>query len=154
MRVLVTGGTGFVGSHAAAALVRAGHDVRLLARRPEQVPVTFAPHGVETGDVVRGDVLDEQAVAGAVRGCDAVVHAAAVFSLDRRDAAKLQEVAHTLKGSAGNFGAREAVEGSSRLEGIGRRRDWDQAEVAWAALEEAIGRLGPALAGIGREGMS
>jgi NAD(P)-dependent dehydrogenase (short-subunit alcohol dehydrogenase family) len=37
MNVLVTGGTGFVGSHAVAALARAGHDLRLLVRRPEQV---------------------------------------------------------------------------------------------------------------------
>jgi dihydroflavonol-4-reductase len=34
MRVLVTGATGYVGSHAAAALVRAGHEVRLLVRSP------------------------------------------------------------------------------------------------------------------------
>ena len=119
MRVLVTGGTGFVGSHAAAALVRAGHDVRLLARRPEQVPVTFAPHRVETGDVVRGDVLDEQAVAGAVRGCDAVVHAAAVFSLDRRDAATMtatnERATRTVLGAAVDAGCDPVVHVSSTV---------------------------------------
>lgn len=84
MRVLVTGGTGFVGSFAAATLLRAGHHVRLLVRRLEQVPVTFAPHGVVPDDVVRGDVLDEASVRAALASCDAVVHAAAVFDLDPR----------------------------------------------------------------------
>ena len=89
MRVLVTGGTGFVGSHIVVALLREGHAVRLLVRRPEQVSVTFAPHGVQVEDVVVGDVLDGRAVAEAVAGCDAVVHAAAIFSFDPRDAQRM-----------------------------------------------------------------
>ena len=86
MRVLVTGGTGFVGSFIVVALLRDGHDVRLLARRPDQVPRTFAPHGVTIDDVVAGDVLDVPVVQQAVQGCDAVVHAAAIFSFDPRAA--------------------------------------------------------------------
>lgn len=86
MRVLVTGGTGFVGSHAVVALLRAGHDVRLLVRRPDRVHVTFGPHGISVDDVVTGDVLDAVAVAEAVQGCHAVVHAAAIFSFDVRRA--------------------------------------------------------------------
>ncbi|HEU4511596.1 MAG TPA: NAD-dependent epimerase/dehydratase family protein [Nocardioidaceae bacterium] len=81
MKVLVTGGTGFVGARIAADLVRDGHDVRLLVRRPEQVPVSLAPYDVPVGDVVAGDVLDPVAVDAALDGCEAVVHAAAVFSL-------------------------------------------------------------------------
>jgi dihydroflavonol-4-reductase len=90
MRILVTGGTGYVGSHAVAALQDSGHDVRLLVRRPEQVPRTFGPLGVEVPpDVVTGDVLDAAAVERAVEGCDAVVHAAAVFSTDPRRAEEM-----------------------------------------------------------------
>ena len=84
MKVLVTGGTGFVGAHVVAALVRGGHDVRLLVRRAEQVPASLGPLGVEVRDLVVGDVLDEAAVGQALDGCEAVVHAAAVFSLDPR----------------------------------------------------------------------
>jgi nucleoside-diphosphate-sugar epimerase len=86
MKVLVTGGTGFVGSHTAAAIARAGHDVRLLVRRPDQVPASLGPLGLEVSDLVVGDVLDERAVARAVEGCAAVVHAAAIYSLDPRRA--------------------------------------------------------------------
>ncbi len=58
MRVLITGGTGFLGSHTVAAVVRAGHDVRLLVRRPERVDPALAPFGLQVADVVAGDVLD------------------------------------------------------------------------------------------------
>ena len=72
----------------ALALLRDGHDVRLLVRRPEQVAETFDPHGVTftADDVVTGDVLDADSVKRALEGCDAVVHAAAIFSLDPRKA--------------------------------------------------------------------
>ena len=91
MKVFVTGGTGFVGSHIVSALVAAGHDVRLLVRRPEQVAVSFAPHGIEPSEVVVGDARDSNVVARGIDGCDSVVHAAAVFSLRRRDAQKVAE---------------------------------------------------------------
>lgn len=94
MKTLVTGGTGFVGSHIVAALVANGHDVRLLVRRPEQVARTFAPHGTAPTDVVVGDVRDRLAVERALEGCDAVVHAAAIFSFDPRDAAQMAETNH------------------------------------------------------------
>jgi nucleoside-diphosphate-sugar epimerase len=91
MKAFVTGGTGFVGSHIVAALVAAGHDVRLLVRRPEQVPLTFGPHGISPTDLVVGDVRDADVVAQGLEGCDAVVHAAAIFSLRPRDARLIGE---------------------------------------------------------------
>ncbi len=86
MKILVTGGTGYVGAGITAELVRAGHDVRLLVRRRSQVPVSLAPYDVQVTDVVEGDVLDADAVGAVLDGCDAVVHAAAVYSLDARRA--------------------------------------------------------------------
>jgi nucleoside-diphosphate-sugar epimerase len=82
MRVLITGGTGFVGSHTVGAVIRAGHDVKLLVRRPERVQAALAPLGVEEVDAVTGDVLDASSVRAAVEGCDALINAAAIFSLD------------------------------------------------------------------------
>jgi uncharacterized protein YbjT (DUF2867 family) len=67
MRVLVTGATGFVGSHLVPALVEAGHEVVALVyqRRPS------FPSSVET---VSGDVLDLDSLKRAARGCQGVIH--------------------------------------------------------------------------------
>ncbi len=75
MLVLVTGATGFIGSHTVAALRRDGHEVRILVRNPDRIAPALEPHGV-TVSAVRGDMTDPTSVATAVRGCDAVVHAA------------------------------------------------------------------------------
>jgi nucleoside-diphosphate-sugar epimerase len=73
--VLVTGGSGFVGGAVARLLRRHGHEVRSLSRtgQPE-----LARHGVEE---FPGDLLDQDAVRGACRGAEAVVHCAARVGL-------------------------------------------------------------------------
>lgn len=92
MLVCVTGGTGFVGAHSIAAIVGAGHRVRLLARRADAVEQALNPLGVPAGqvDVVQGDVTDEAAVGAAVRAADAVLHAASVYSFDSRRRAEIR----------------------------------------------------------------
>ncbi|MDR3661977.1 MAG: NAD-dependent epimerase/dehydratase family protein [Mycobacterium sp.] len=109
MKILVTGGTGFVGAHIVAALVRDGHDVRLLVRRAEQVPKSLAPLHISVADLIVGDVLDADVVAAALDGCDAVVHAAAVFSLDARRAAEITRT---------NLRATELVVGGAVARGL------------------------------------
>jgi nucleoside-diphosphate-sugar epimerase len=91
MLVCVTGGTGFVGAHSVAAILAGGHRVRLLARDESTVERALAPHGVPPGavDVVGGDVLDAASVARAVRGADAVLHAASVYTFDPRRRAEM-----------------------------------------------------------------
>ena len=94
MRVLVTGGTGYVGSHTVAALVEGGHEVRLLVRARQRVAPAVAPLGLQPGDLdtMVGDVTDPAAVDQAVRNCQAVVHAGSVYSLDSRDAGRIRQV--------------------------------------------------------------
>ncbi len=86
VHILVTGGTGFIGSFATVALLDAGHEVRLLARDPAKVDAVFAPHGVRPTDVVQGDITDAVSVSAALAGCDGVLHAAAVVAVSRRRA--------------------------------------------------------------------
>src|SRR5687768_9087599 len=94
MRILVTGGTGYVGAHIVAALIEQGHDVRMLVRRPEQVAASLGPLRVAVSDLHIGDVLDADSVNRALDGCDGVVHAAAVFSLDPRRADEITNTNH------------------------------------------------------------
>ena len=75
MKVLVTGATGFVGSHLARALVEAGHEVRAMTRRPDAYGGAGAP--------VRGDVGDPASLALALAGQDAAYYL--VHSLDSAD---------------------------------------------------------------------
>jgi nucleoside-diphosphate-sugar epimerase len=71
--ILITGITGFIASHLAERLLRAGVPVRGTARRPEAAN-WLAAQGVE---VVAADLLDAEALARAAADCTAVVHAAA-----------------------------------------------------------------------------
>ena len=92
MRVLVTGATGFVGSHAAKALQNAGHTVRALVRTPAKLETVTARVGVDLAslDTVEGDIADAEAVNAAIEGCDAVVHAAAVVGTDPSSEADIE----------------------------------------------------------------
>ena len=58
MRVLVTGATGFVGSHAAVALGRARRPVRYLVRSRKKLERVLGSRNVDCSDVVEGDVTD------------------------------------------------------------------------------------------------
>ena len=91
MKVLVTGGTGFTGSHTARALVAAGHEVRLLVRDAAKVRRVFEPHGPLPTDLVVGDMTDPVAVEKALAGCDGVVHSAALVDLRRASARRVEE---------------------------------------------------------------
>jgi nucleoside-diphosphate-sugar epimerase len=117
VRVLVTGGTGFVGSHGAAALVGAGHELRLLVRDPRKAERVLAMHGLAPADLVVGDVTDPAAVARALEGCDAVLHAAAVVALEAHRAAEVHHAnargARVVLGEAHRRGLRSLVYVSS-----------------------------------------
>ncbi len=81
MRVLVTGGAGFIGSQFVRRLAAAGDDVVVLDK------LTYAGNrgnldGVEH-EFHQGDIADADAVAGAARGCDAIVNFAAETHVDR-----------------------------------------------------------------------
>ena len=82
MRVLVTGGGGFIGSHIVERLVVDGHEVRVLdnfatGRRENLLEVA------DQIELVEGDIQSYERVHTAVRGCDIVLHQAALPSVPR-----------------------------------------------------------------------
>src|SRR5918997_5125028 len=81
MRVLVTGGAGFIGSHFARRLAAAGDEVVVLDK------LSYSGNRANLDgirhDFVQGDICDPDAVAEAGAGCDAVVNFAAETHVDR-----------------------------------------------------------------------
>jgi len=109
MRLLLTGGTGFIGGHLVDLLADTDHEVVCLARR-----------GSDTSRIERcgfpirfGDVTDRRSVAEAMAGCDSVVNLANVYSMWERDKRVFQRVnvegTRNVLGCALEAGAAKAV---------------------------------------------
>ncbi|SEH65377.1 Nucleoside-diphosphate-sugar epimerase [Mycolicibacterium rutilum] len=117
MRVLLTGGTGFVGAWTAKAVADAGHQVRFLVRDPARLETSAAQLGIDTGDFAVGDISDAESTAAAMDGCDAVIHSAAMVSIDSRQADVMLETnlsgAHNVLGQAADRGLDPIVHVSS-----------------------------------------
>lgn len=85
MKVLLTGGTGFLGRNVAAALAAAGHELRFLVRQP-------APEGLPAGELAPGDVTDAASLRAAAAGCGAVLHLAALVKMWAPERERFDEV--------------------------------------------------------------
>lgn len=111
--VLVTGGTGFIGSHVARCLADAGWPVRALAR-PAGDARSLESAGVE---VARGDLRDPASLGRAVAGCAGVLHVAALVSSrlpTRRDLEAVNvEGTRSLAAAAVEAGVRRFVQVST-----------------------------------------
>jgi len=98
MRVMVTGGTGYLGSAIVRALTRGGHEPVVFAR-------TAAPPGIA------GDIRDTRTVTAAAAGVDAIIHTAALVSLWRRDPSEFDAV---------NVGGLQSVLAAARAQHVPR----------------------------------
>lgn len=109
MRVLVTGGAGFIGSHLLRALLNRGHEVVVLddlsTGKRENVPAS------PQVSLLTGDVADPATVSAALDGCEAFVHLAAVASVERSVQEPLVTNRTNLQGSIALFteAARQGV---------------------------------------------
>ncbi len=133
MKVLLTGGTGFIGSHVAVELARRKHAVTILARNPDKVPALRAFAGIE---IVPGEITDRRRLEQLVSGKDAVVHVAlnytkstgwevlmddtlpTVFLCDAAAAAGVKDFVYTSSTSANDslyMGPRDPQDESLRL---------------------------------------
>lgn len=107
MKVLITGGTGFVGAWTAKSIQSDGHQVRFLVRNPDRLSTSAEQIGVDVSDYVIGDIADPRSTADALGGCDAVVHCAAMVSTDPHRA---DEMLHTnLEGARNILGGAVAA---------------------------------------------
>jgi nucleoside-diphosphate-sugar epimerase len=90
-KILVTGGTGFLGAYISRELVMKGYQVRAI-RRSNKLPFFIEPVILEKIEWVEGDVLDVVSLEDAMEGVSAVVHAAAVVSFLRRERKRMYQV--------------------------------------------------------------
>ena len=93
MKVLVTGGSGIVGRYIVEALLRAGHSVKVLTRKPQEAKSRLEESG-EMLEMIEGDVLDVIGLDHALRGVDVVIHAAGKVSFHASDYRELMQVNH------------------------------------------------------------
>lgn len=139
MKILLTGGTGFVGSAVLRRLLLAGHEVRVVARPGSN---RRNLEGLDV-DVVTGDLCDAASIASAIAGCTALFHVAANYRLWVRDATELYR--HNLEGTrnvmlaAGRTGVERVVYTSS-VATLGVNADGSPAnEDTPAALDDMVG---------------
>ncbi len=82
--VLVTGGTGFLGSYIIKQLVEKGYTVRAI-RRSNKIPSWISKEIFEKVEWVEGDILDVVSLEDAMEGVDTVIHSAAIVSFVKKD---------------------------------------------------------------------
>jgi dihydroflavonol-4-reductase len=121
VKVLVTGATGFVGSHVARELAEQGASLRLLVRRTSNL-ANLEGLNAET---VTGDLTEPESLRTAVRGCEALLHVAADYRLWVRDPKQMY---------AANVEGTRALLMMAREEGV--RRSVYTSSVATMAFRE------------------
>lgn len=105
-KVLVTGGSGFVGSHVADELSRVGHEVRLMDLRP-------SPYRRPDQDELLGSITDPEMAERAVEGQDVVYHFAGLADLDDARSRPVDTVTQNVLGTVTMLDA-------ARAAGVGR----------------------------------
>jgi putative NADH-flavin reductase len=106
MRLTVLGATGRIGRHVLAQAVEAGHDVTVLVRDAESLNEVAPAGGVR---VVQGGIGDPEAVARAVEGADAVIHAVGPAANTPEQVEELRRGMRHLLTAMGRHGVRRLV---------------------------------------------
>ena len=106
-KILVTGGTGFIGNALVRSLIRSGYGVRVMSRRPaSSIALRLESIGAE---VVAGDLLESSMLPRVLDGCDGLFHLAAMFEIGSRKKPEMYAV---------NVEGTESLFSASRAEGV------------------------------------
>jgi UDP-glucose 4-epimerase len=135
LTVLVTGGSGFIGSHVVDRLLAAGHRPRIFDRDPSPY------HDRAAVPLVRGELRDLPGLRRAMRGCDAVIHLAAAADVGLVEASPVASEEHNARGTL-------HVLEAARLEEVGRvvyaSTIWVYSDTAGELMEESVALAPPA----------
>jgi dTDP-L-rhamnose 4-epimerase len=81
MKILITGGAGFIGSHIADALIKQGHSVRLYDNLTPQVHAQIPEYLNKEAEFIEGDIRDRDALAKAIKDMEVIFHKAAAVGV-------------------------------------------------------------------------
>lgn len=90
-KILLTGGTGFLGSYIIKQLVEKNYAVRAI-RRGNKLPTWISKEITDKVEWVEGDILDVVALQDAMEGVDTVIHSAAIVSFLKKDRKQMYQV--------------------------------------------------------------
>ena len=99
MKILITGGGGFIGTAVKDILLKNGHSVRLL-----DINLRGESNRKDV-EHIQGSILDKYIVSESVKGCDAVIHLAAMLGVRKTDTLRLQCLNINIEGSINIFDA-------------------------------------------------
>ncbi len=127
-KILVTGADGFIGSHLAEDLIRRGHRVRALVLYNSFNSwgwLDNLPHDVRKQmDIVAGDVRDPNDVKEAMKGCEVILHLAALISIPYSYQSPISYVDTNVKGT---------------LNILQAAREWDVIKIVHTSTSEVYG---------------
>ena len=102
MRILVTGGAGYIGSHTCVELLNAGHEVTVYDNLSNSSSEALKRVEIITSKSVKlivGDIRDESALTSAMQGCDAVIHFAGLKAVGESVAKPLEYYDNNVQGT-------------------------------------------------------
>ncbi|HVB60653.1 MAG TPA: NAD(P)H-binding protein, partial [Ktedonobacteraceae bacterium] len=119
--ILITGATGYIGSHLVARLVAQGERPRCLARSKERATAILP---VDKIDIALGDTVRPETLADAVQGVDTIVHTAFITADHKQSAGNSYEKTN-VQGTANLIKAAQAagVKRVIELSGLGTKPD-------------------------------